>query len=332
MKLTDILREIEDGEENKGQDVKIPNNMVLTPIGASLQKLEDALDDDSNYETYSRNVQNVGSAALQSRIEQEQAKIFGPTGKGIKDRTPNAKVAKAKELWDTSDIEWKKSKAKDIKNRFPEFDITGWEELDFSELPKEARKYNVFWDFITGPKLDALIARVKSEFSTSEKPLNWKEEDGRLVFPPDLNPGFKQVEKIVTTVMKNAGITGKDQYTINPEPIKNYQLATPTKTDAAIKPIEFKDVDESIAYDIKDEIESSYPNLTVSIFSSEDSSLAVVRIKGFTSNQERIKVQGEANQILSDLSENLTKKQKVKESLDFDFEKYQMLRRAGIIK
>ena len=52
MKLTDILREIEDGEGNKGQDVKIPNNMVLTPIGASLQKLEDALDDDSNYETY----------------------------------------------------------------------------------------------------------------------------------------------------------------------------------------------------------------------------------------------------------------------------------------
>ena len=332
MKLTDILREIEDGGENKGQDLKIPNNMVLTPIGASLQKLEDALNDDSNYETYSRNVQNVGSAALQSRIEQEKSKIFGPTGKGIKDRTPMAKVAKAKELWDTSDAEWRKSKAKDIKSRFPEFDTTGWEELEFNELPKEAKKYNVFWDFITGPKLDALIAKVKSEFSTSEKPLNWKEEDSRLVFPPDLNPGFKQIEKIVTTVMKNAGIEGKNQYTIKPEPIKDYQPVTPTKTDAAIKPIEFKDVDESVADDIKDEIESKYPNLTVSIFSSEDSNLALVRIKGFTSNQERIKVQGEANQILSDLSENLTKKRKLKEEQEFDFDKYQMLRRAGIIK
>ena len=332
MKLTDILREIEDGEENKGQDVKIPNNMVLTPIGASLQKLEDALDDDLNYETYSRNVQNIGSAALQSKIEQEQAKIFGPTGKGIKDRPPNAKVAKAKELWDAADAKWRKSKAKDIQNRFPEFDITGWEELDFSELPKEARKYNVFWDVITGPKLDALIARVKSEFLTSEKPLNWVEEDGKLIFPPDLNPGFKQIEKIVATVMKNAGITGKNQYTIKPEPIKGYQPPTPTKVDAEIKPVEFKDVDESVADDIKDEIKSKYPNLTISIFSSESSNLAVIRIKGFTSNQERTKVQGEANQILSDLSENLIKKQKVKESLDFDLERYQMLRRAGIIK
>jgi len=311
MKLTDILRSIrenEEGEENKGQDIKIPNNMVLTPVNASLQDLENALNDDSNYETYSRNVQNVGSAALQSKIEQEKAKIFGPTGKNIKDRTPTAKVAKAKELWNASDAEWRKDKAKDIKSRFPELDITGWEELEFDELPKEAKKYNVFWDFITGPKLDALIAKVKSEFSTSEKPLNWKEEDGRLVFPPDLNPGFKQVEKIVSTVMKNAGIVGKNQYVIKLEPIKDFQSAAPSAPSAEIKPIEFKDIDRYVAEDIKDEIESKFPNLTVSILTSKDSDLAILKIKGFTSNQERGTVQNKASKILSDLSEALTKK------------------------
>jgi hypothetical protein len=311
MKLTDIFRSIrenEEGEENKGQDIKIPNNMVLTPVNASLQDLENALNDDSNYETYSRNVQNVGSAALQSRIEQEKAKIFGPTGKNIKDRTPPAKVAKAKELWNASDAEWRKDKAKDIKSRFPELDITGWEELEFDELPKEAKKYNVFWDFITGPKLDALIAKVKSEFSTSEKPLNWKEEDSRLVFPPDLNPGFKQVEKIVSTVMKNAGIVGKNQYVIKPEPIKDFQSAAPSAPAAEIKPIEFKDIDRYVAEDIKDEIESKFPNLTVSILTSEDSDLAILKIKGFTSNQERGTVQNKTSEILSDLSEALTKK------------------------
>jgi len=308
MRLTNILREIEDEEDNIGQNVKIPTNMVLIPINASLQDLEKALNDDSNYEAYSRNVQNVGSAALQSKIESEQTKIFGPTGKSIKDRTPPAKVKKAKELWDAADVEWRKDKAKDIKSRFPEFDITGWEELEFDQLPKEARKYNVFWDFITGPKLDALISKVKSEFSASEKPLNWKEENGELVFPPDLNPGFNQIEKIVTTVMKNAGITGKKQYVIKSQPIKDYQPKTPTKTDQSIKPIEFRDVEDYVADDIKDEIESKYPNLTVSILSSEDSRMVIVRIKGFTSNQERTKVQGEASQTLSDLSEGLMKR------------------------
>jgi hypothetical protein len=312
MRLTNILREIEDVGDNNGRGVRVPHNMVLIPVNASLQDLENALNDDSNYETYSRNVQNVGSAALQSKIESEKAKIFGPTGNSLKDRTPNAKVKKAKELWDAADSKWRKDKAKDIKSRFPEFDITGWGELEFDQLPKEAKKYNVFWDFITGPKLDALISRVKSEFSTSEKPLNWEEENGELIFPPDFNPENNQIEKIITTVMKNAGITGKKQYIIKSKPIKDFQSKTPdktpAKTDQEIKPIEFRDVEDYVADDIKDEIESKHPNLTVSILSSEDSSMVIVRIKGFTSNQERTKIQGEASKILSDLSEGLMKR------------------------
>jgi hypothetical protein len=308
MRLTNILREIEDAGDNNGRGTRIPHNMVLIPVNASLQDLEKALNDDSNYEAYSRNVQNVGSAALQSKIDSEKAKIFGPTGNSLKDRTPNAKVKKAKELWDAADTEWRKDKAKDIKSRFSEFDITGWEKLEFDQLPKEAKKYNVFWDFITGPKLDALISKVKSGFSTSEKPLNWEEENGELIFPPDFNPENNQIEKIVTTVMKNAGITGKKQYVIKSQPIKDYQPKTPTKTDQSIKPIEFRDVEDYVADDIKDEIESKYPDLTVSILSSEDSRMVIVRIKGFTSNQERTKVQGEASQTLSDLSEGLMKR------------------------
>jgi len=224
MKLTDILRQInEEEEDNKGQEFNTPKNMTLSSPSIPVAKLEDYLNDSSNYGMYSRNVQNVGSAALQSRIEQEKAKIFGPTGKNIRDRTPTAKVAKAKELWNAADAEWRKDKAKDIKSRFPEFDINGWEELEFDELPKEAKKYNVFWDFITGPKLDALIAKVESEFSTPERSLNWKEEDGRLVFPPDTNPNFNQITKIVNTVMKSVGIPEKE-YLLKPEEIKGFTL------------------------------------------------------------------------------------------------------------
>ena len=205
MKLIDILKEVEDGKEGIKRSF-IPQNLVLIPINIPLQKLEDALNNDSNYKEYSRNIQNIGSAALQSKIEQEKEKIFGPSGKGIKDRAPMAKVAKAKVLWNDSDTKWKKSKSEEIKSRFPKFDITGWEELEFDELPKEAKKHNVFWDFITGPKLDAIIQKAKSQFSTSEKPLNWEIKDEMLVFLHNDNLTVNQAKNIVKKVMKSAGI------------------------------------------------------------------------------------------------------------------------------
>jgi hypothetical protein len=326
MRLTNILREIEDEEDNIGQNVKIPTNMVLIPINASLQDLEKALNDDSNYEAYSRNVQNVGSAALQSKIESEQTKIFGPTGKSIKDRTPPAKVKKAKELWDAADAEWRKDKAKDIKSRFPEFDTTGWEELEFDELPKEAKKYNVFWDFITGPKLDALIKKVTSEFSTQENPLNWKEEDGRLVFPPDVNPKFEVIEKTVNTVMKNAGVS-KKEYKLKPEDIKGF---APPKQEIPSTPQPAGPSVLTLTLD-PDKIKGKKPELNAIIkllkntydqnfdYDQENSVIKITNIKP----ERRADVRSQFAKFLKPVTP-------VKEN--FDFERYQMLRRAGIIK
>ena len=65
--------------------------------------------------------------------------------------------------------------------------------LKFDELPRQAK--DLFYDISTGPKLDALIKKVSSKFSTQENPLNWEEEDGRLVFPPDANPKFDVIKK-----------------------------------------------------------------------------------------------------------------------------------------
>lgn len=323
MKLTDILHTIkENEEENKGQEMNIPKNMTLSSTSIPISTLEDYLNDSSNYGTYSRNVQNVGSAALQSKIEQEKTKIFGPTGKGIKDRTPMAKVAKAKELWNSSDNEWKKSKAADIKSRFPEFDITGWEELTFDELPKEAKKYNVFWDFITGPKLDALISKVQSEFSASEKPLNWKEEDNRLVFPPDINPSFNQIKKIVDTVMQNAGVK-ETEYTIKPEAIKIQDTPKPTPTETPSGP--------SLAT-FKITLDPKKIRGNTDVVKNMIAGLKNTYDKNFEYSQNILTIKNIKPEKKIDLIKFFSPYKQTEVTESFDFERYQMLRRAGIIK
>jgi len=328
MKLTDILRQIneEEEEDNKGQKFNIPKNMTLSSPSIPLSKLEDYLNDSSNYGMYSRNIQNVGSSALQAKINYEKSKIFGPTGKSIKDRTPTAKIGKAKELWNSSDAGWRKDKAKDIKSRFPEFDITGWEELEFDELPKEAKKYNVFWDFITGPKLDALIKKVTSEFSTQENPLNWKEEDGRLVFPPDVNPKFEVIEKTVDTVMKNAGVS-KKEYKLKPEDIKGF---TPPKQEIPSTPQPTGPSVLTLTLDPA-KIKGKKPELNAMIkllkntydqnfdYDQENSVIKITNIKP----ERRADIRSQFAKFLKPVTP-------VKEN--FDFERYQMLRRAGIIK
>lgn len=325
MKLTDILREIEDEEGgDKGQEFNVPKNMTLSSTSIPVSKLEDYLSDSSNYGMYSRNLQNVGSSALQAKIEQEKAKIFGPTGKNLKDRTPPAKVAKAKELWDAADAAWRKDKAKDIKSRFPEFDINGWEELEFDKLPKEAKKYNVFWDFITGPKLDALIKKVTAEFSTTENPLNWKEEDGRLVFPPDTNPNFNQITKIVNAVMKNAGVS-EDEYTLKPEAIKGSNLPKPTTTTPTP---EAPKATFKITLDPKKIRGNTEPvkNMIAGLKNTYD--------KNFDYSKNVLTITNIKPEKKIDLIRFFApyKQTEITENEDFDFERYQMLRRAGIIK
>jgi hypothetical protein len=325
MKLTDILRQIneEEEEDNKGQEFNIPKNMTLSSTSIPVAKLEDYLNDSSNYGMYSRNIQNAGSAALQSKIEQEQTKIFGPKGKF---RGPNMKLAAAKQSWAENDLEWKKSKAKEISSRLPELDSKGWEELKFDELPRQAK--DSFYDISTGPKLDALIKKVTSEFTTQENPLNWEEEDGRLVFPLDTNPKFDVIKKTVDTVMKNAGIP-EEEYKLKPEEIKGF---TPPKQEVPTTP---QPVGPSILTLTLDpaKVKGKKPELNVIIkrlkntydknfdYDQENSVIKITNIKP----ERRADVRSQFGKFLKTTSP-------VKESLDFDLERYQMLRRAGIIK
>jgi hypothetical protein len=322
MKLTDILREINDEEEdNKGQDFNIPKNMTLSSMSIPIAKLEDYLNDSSNYGMYSRNIQNAGSAALQSKIEQEQTKIFGPKGKF---RGPNMKLAAAKEIWDKANTEWKESKAQEIASRVPGLDISEWGELKFSELPRQAK--DSFYDISTGPKLDALLKRVKSEFSTQENPLNWREEDDRLVFPPDTNPKFDVIKKTVDTVMKNAGISEKE-YELKPEDIKGFiapKQEIPTTPQPAGPSVLTLTLDP-------DKIKGKKPELNNIV-----KLLKNTYDKNFDYNKDTnvIKIANIKPERRADVTRQFGKFLKTTTPIkeDFDFERYQMLRRAGIIK
>ena len=323
MKLTDILRQIneEEEEDNKGQEFNIPKNMTLRSTSIPIAKLEDYLNDSSNYGMYSRNIQNAGSDALKTKIKQEQEKVFGPKGMS---RGPNMKLKAAKQNWEENDLEWKKSKAKEISSRLPELDSNGWEELKFDELPRQAK--DSFYDISTGPKLDALLKRVKSEFSTQENPLNWREEDDRLVFPPDTNPKFDVIKKTVDTVMKNAGISEKE-YELKPEDIKGFTPPTqeiPTAPQPAGPSVLTLTLDP-------DKIKNKKPELNNIV-----KLLKNTYDKNFDYNKDtnvikiaNIKPERRAD-VRNQFSKFLKQQSPIKE--DFDFERYQMLRRAGIIK
>jgi hypothetical protein len=323
MKLTDILRQIneEEEEDNKGQKFNIPKNMTLSSPSIPLSKLEDYLNDSSNYGMYSRNIQNAGSDVLKEKIKQEQEKVFGPKGKA---RGPNMKLKAAKEKWDEADNEWKKSKAKEISSRLPELDPKGWEELTFDELPRQAK--DSFYDVITGPKLDALIKKVKSEFLTQENPLNWEEEDGRLVFPPDTNPKFEVIEKTVNTVMKNAGVSEKE-YKLKPEDIKGFTLPK-QETPPTPQPIGPSVL--TITLDPA-KIKGKKPELNAII-----KLLKNTYEKNFDYDQENsvIKITNIKPERRADVRNQFSKFLKASTPIkeDFDLERYQMLRRAGIIK
>jgi len=325
MKLTDILRQIneEEEEDNKGQEFNIPKNMTLRSTSIPIAKLEDYLNDSSNYGMYSRNIQNAGSDALKTKIKQEQEKVFGPKGMS---RGPNMKLKAAKQNWAKNDLEWKKSKAKEISSRLPELDSNGWEELKFDELPRQAK--DLFYDISTGPKLDALIKKVTSKFSTQENPLNWEEEDGRLVFPPDANPKFDVIKKTVDTVMKNAGISEKE-YELKPEDIKGF-IASKQEIPTTPQPVGPSVL--TLTLD-PDKIKGKKPELNNIV-----KLLKNTYDKNFDYNKETnvikiANIKPERRDIVRSQFGNFLKKtDPIKESLDFDLERYQMLRRAGIIK
>jgi hypothetical protein len=308
MKFRDILREIEDQEGDGMKRTYQQYDLAIQPT--DIQAAVEALKNKENYGIYSKNLSD------RSNIE----KVFGPPN-------PNEKEKAARKDWMNLNFTAKQAKIKDIITRHPNWDNvkTKLEINDDDEAINELT--NLTFDQnkttgIFGPKSNLYFPpktgeNMKNLGGVMIEGTHYVVDGDKITFPQKNSPFNSKayLEKVLTTIMDNANVGFE---IVNVERTDNEKPATASPEVKTLKPIEFKDVDNYVADDIKDTLTKKYPNLSVSIFTSEESDLAVLRIKGFKNNSERAAVQNEASKILTDLMEGKLKR---------DFQ-----RRAGIIK
>lgn len=251
MRLTDILREM-NGEEGGMKDLRSEKTVVLTTQVTPMSDIETALNDLDNYGEYKVYTQNVNA-----KIPTAKTQLFGPPG------APPVKKKAAKTSWDKEDMTWRKSKIdNDFKFRFPDLDYKAIIDMSFDELPIEIR--NAFYVPQTKQREEELIKSLTTRVDI----LDWYEDNGMLVFPRETNkniPGDVTLEKVIKTVMANAGINDvrvkkKSDVGDGESVLKSIskftqiKVTVPTRLDAVNlrKELQSKFVIPSAAYDVKE--------------------------------------------------------------------------------
>ena len=321
MKLTDILREVE-GEEDGMQQVKVRYDLAIEP--ADLDKALAALNDTKNYGIYAQNM----------RDPQAIIKAFGPS-------IPAQKAGAAWKDWDSRSNDEKAFKLADIKKRVPEAWAkaeaeaeAGYEKWQDEENDGSLEDY-LFT--IPGKELPKdIIGKYGANYYPMKTPDNLKKYGGKLeqdvhyvvkgdkiVFPSTLENPYKTkpyLSKVLKTIMDNAGVG-----------FELIDVEQDAETPVAVQKPE-KEVIPPLSYtaDTKDKVEKAR-----SIFQKEIGEVPTVKyeIESFESPEGRkykLVVTGFQNK--DQRAKLFTRKTTLKEEQEFDFEKYQMLRRAGIIK
>jgi hypothetical protein len=321
MKLTDILREVE-GEEDGMNQLKVRYDLAIEP--ADLDKALAALNDTKNYGIYAQNM----------RDPQAIIKAFGPS-------IPAQKAGAAWKDWDSRSEDEKAFKIIDIKNRVPEaWDATEKEaEAGYERWQAEGNdgSLNDYLFTLSGKELPkSLVGTYGKNYFPMKTPDNLKKYGGKLeqdvhyvvkgdkiVFPSTLENPYKTkpyLSKVLKTIMDNAGVG-----------FELIDVEQDAETPVAVQRPE-KEVIPPLSYtaDTKDKAEKAR-----SIFQKEIGEVPTVKyeIESFESPEGRkykLVVTGFQNK--DQRAKLFTRKTTLKEEQEFDLEKYQMLRRAGIIK
>ena len=297
-----FLFEDEDQDQNL-KSFRSTREIILVVKDTPIEQVEDALLDLSNYGQYV-----PYQLKIDPSIKPKIAKILGPTG------SPQSKRRSNEKEWDSSGQEWRLAKAKDIGARTG-MDIEGWEDLRYSQLPKEAKDPNVFYI----PSTADGIIKATIQASPKSDILRWEENNGILIFPRKINPVIpndETLEKVLQTVMDNAGI--KD-FTIKKE-----RAETIGKENIKFEPIDLSAKDyqaDLLEFEIEDTIIKgglNYPHLKISLLKSKQTDKVILSISGFRNKKEREKTEIALNKIKGELFENRLK--------------FELQRRAGIIK
>jgi hypothetical protein len=310
MRSLNFLFEDEDQDQNNSQGLRRTKDIILFAKDTPTEQVEKALLDLSNYGQYIPYQQKVNPS-----IKTKTANILGPSG------SPQIKMGSNEKKWDSSNRDWKLAKAKDIQDRTG-MDVEGWEDLRYRQLPKEARNPNIFYAPSTAENIIKAILQV----SPKSDILRWETNDDIFIFPRKLNPvvpGDETLEKILQTVMDNAGI--KDSV-IKKESIETLgKEKGKGKENIKIDPIDLPPLEDFQADLFEFEIEYlitkkglNYSHLKISPLKSKQTNKVILSISGFRNKNEREKTEAAVNKIKTELLESNLKQQ--------------FQRRAGIIK
>ena len=320
MKLTDILREIE-GDEDGMKQMKVNYDLAVQPT--DLNAALDAMNDTANYGIYAQNMRDPKAIV----------KAFGPS-------IPAQKAGAAWKDWDSRSEDEKAFKLIDIKNRVPEaWDATQKEaEAGFEKWQAEGNdgSINDYLFTLPGKSLPKnLVGTYGKNYFPMKTPDNLKKyagkleqdihyvvKDGKIIFPSTLENPYKTkpyLSKVLKTIMDTAGVDFKlvdvEQDVEAPKTVEKPKVE-------AVPPL-------SYTADNLDKAEKARAAFQKEIGDVPTAKYEIEPIKADGETKYKLVVTG----ISADQRAKLfTKKTTLKEEQDFDLEKYQMLRRAGIIK
>ena len=353
MKLTDILRQINEEEEVEN-GLKSPDkaNYEVAIIPSDMQSALDALSNSENYVV--KVIDDEGNEKIDtdfSRTFADQSKIIDVFGSS----NPQQRDKDAMNNWNSSSPVGRRSRLKDIQKRIPEIYKKGIEQKDFvkaydawknegnegseedfivdndykpgSEFApiKKVSKAGTLTKYFPEKNTDTL----KKYAGTLSIDTNYDIDGDKIVFPSAKNAwGSKElIKRRIKTIMGNAGVEFKEdttyqlpdetptqEPTLSPEP----KPAGPSVLTLTLDPTKIKGKKNELNAIIK-LLKNTYEK---NFDYNEDTN--VIKIANIKPERRDI--------VRSQFGNFLKKTDPIKESLDFDLERYQMLRRAGIIK
>jgi hypothetical protein len=320
MKLTDILREIEGEEDGMGQ-LKVRYDLAVQP--ENLDAALAALNDTKNYGIYAQNM----------RDPEAIKKAFGPS-------IPAQKAGAAWKDWDSRSDDEKAFKLIDIKNRVPE----AWTKAEAEAQAGYERwqaegndgSLNDYLFTLSGKELPKdIIGKYGANYYPMKTPDNLKKYGGKLeqdihyvvkndkiVFPHTLENPYKTkpyLSKVLKTIMDNAGV--KFTLVDVEQDVEAPKTVEKPKTET-VPPL-------SYTSDSRDKVEKARAAFQKEIGEVPNAKYEIETVETEAGRQYKLVVTGISKDQRQKL---LVKKTTLKEEQEFNFEQYQMLRRAGIIK
>ena len=334
MKLTDILRQINEEEEPQQPSGEAPESYDFTIIPSDMQVALDALNNIKNYGIYSKNLAN----------QAERTKVFGPS-------IPAQKSNAAQSDWNTLSPKERLLKIEEIKERINRVegknvnigekvwnntlslldkskDYSAWKEEN-GDNPEEylitlnGKQANDLVLF--GSRGSAYFPQKLGDEEVKYKPLqqdsNFIIVDNKIVFPLEKSPykPKKYLKKVISLIMDNAGVDFEEDKKFQLEPEAPTQ--EPTSKAEVVAPLSYTSPDKNKVDKAKKAFRDTIGDVPTAKYETES----------FKDENGIIQYKLIVTGISADQRKKLfDKKTTLKEEQDWEMRR--MLVRAGIIK